>query len=122
MRFRHRQQGLSAISILIIVLVAVFFGTCAVKLGPEYIDSFTVKRAVEATVEQAREQGMDTNAIKSSLQKMLDVNRTEAISVKDVVITREKGTIIVDASYEKRVPLMFNIDVVLKFDSLRYEI
>lgn len=122
MRFRHQQQGLSTISILFIILVAVFFATCAIKLLPVYIDSFTVKRAVESTIAQAEEKKLAPAEIRSTLEKMLDVNRTEAIHIKDVVITREKGKIIVDANYEKRVPLMFNIDVVLKFDTLRYEI
>lgn len=122
MRFRHHQQGLSTLSLILIILVAAFFGTCAVKLLPVYIESFTVKKAVEIAVDQARTKKLSPTEIRKVLGKQLDVNRAEAIAIKDVVITRAEGKTIVNANYEKRVPLMFNIDVILKFDKLSYEI
>lgn len=121
MNFRHRQQGLSAVSLILIVLVAVFFGTCAVKLLPVYIESMTVKKAVEIAVSQAEAKKLSPAEIRGVLGKQLDVNRAEAIVAKDVIITRKNGKTTINANYEKRVPLMFNIDVIIRFDQLTYQ-
>lgn len=118
----HRQQGLSSIAILVIILVVVFFATCAAKVGPVYMESFTVKRAVENVVDQFKGKAVDPGQIKDKLSRQFQVNRVEALNFRDIKVTREKGKVTLDATYEKRVHLMFNIDVVVKFDTLIYEI
>lgn len=118
----RRQRGLSTISIMLIILVVVFFGTCAVKLAPVYIQSFTVKRAVENVVNQYKGKKVSVADIKSSLSKQFLVNRVEGLDSRNIKVGRKDGKMTLDATYEKRVPLMFNIDVVLKFDTLIYEL
>ena len=49
------------------------------------------------------------------------MNRIDGISYRDVKISRAKGKTKIDATYEKRVPFLFNIDVMVKFDKLVYE-
>ncbi len=121
MNFPSRQRGLSALSILVIILVAVFFGTCVVKLTPEYLEYQTIKSSVDSMVEEAKNTSMTKAEMRSKLSKSFRVDMVETINVKDISITNKDGKVFVDASYEKRVPLMFNIDVVLKFDQLKYE-
>jgi Domain of unknown function (DUF4845) len=121
MNLPFRQQGISALSMLVILLVAIFFGTCAIKVAPVYMENMTIQGALETVVTDAEVGDIKTTEIKGKLSKLFQVNMTEAIGIKDVKITRDKGKVIVDARYERRVPLMFNIDVVVKFDQLLYE-
>jgi hypothetical protein len=122
MKLPYRQRGMSALSMLIVLLVAVFFGTCVIKLAPIYIESKTIQGAVESTVEYAKGRRNVTPAeIKSKLAKLFQVNMVDILNPKDIKVTRKDGKITVDARYEKRVDLMFNIDVVVKFDHLIYE-
>jgi len=116
-----RQRGLSTISWVLIILVAVFFGTCAVKLLPVYMQSWTVDGAISKLVDSGELRGKTPGGIRQKLTKILDVNRVEAVTVRDIKITRDKGYTTIDATYEQRIPLMYNIDVVLKFDKLVYE-
>lgn len=121
MSFRH-QQGMSTIAIVVIILVAAFFGTCAVKLGPIYIESFTVKKAVENVVDEVKGKGVAAAQVKSLISRQFTANRVEAMTPRDIKVNRQDGKMILDATYEKRVPLMFNIDVVVKFDTMIYEL
>ena len=116
----HRQQGLSTISWIVVILVAVFFGVCAVKVLPVYMEGWNVKNTMQKLVDQGDLQGLSSGGIRSKITKMLDVNRIESLKAKDIKITRDKGMTTVDASYEKREELMYNIDVVIKFDDLVY--
>lgn len=120
-RFRRQQQGLSALSILFILLVIGFVATCTIKMAPVYIESFTVARAVETVVEQAKAKNWQKTEIMSSLGKQWQVNRVEALKHTDIKVVRKEGKTTIDATYEKRVPLMFNVDVVMKFDKFIYQ-
>ena len=121
MNLPSKQRGLSALSILVIILVAVFFGTCVIKLTPHYLNYQTIKADVETVVEEAQQRNMSKSEMKSKIGKLFQVDMVDAITVRDVHIKQKDGKFIIDARYEKRVPLMFNIDVVLKFDQLQYE-
>ena len=121
MNFRHRQSGLSAIAILLIILVAAFFGTCTLKLLPEYMESFTVKEIMENIAEEAKSESLQVGEINARISNQFVVNMVHALQKSDVKVTRKEGKTIIDARYEKRIPLMFNIDVVLKFDKFIYE-
>lgn len=114
------QRGLSALSMLVILLVAVFFGTCAIKISPTLIEYSTVKRTTESVVAMATEKKMTNSEIRGAFSKRFQVNMTDAIDIKDVKITRKDGATTINANYEVRLPLMFNIDVVLKFENLVY--
>jgi len=50
------------------------------------------------------------------------MNQVEVISSLEVIIKREKGNTIVDASYETRAPLFANIDAVVMFKDLQEKI
>ncbi len=120
-----KQSGLTMISWLLVLLVAGFFATCAVKLAPAYIEAWTVGNSLNSAVKSDMLKGrISIPAIRNSLEKQFNTNRvdSEAIRARDVKITRKKGKLIIDARYEKRLPLMFNIDVVLKFDKLIKEV
>ena len=116
-----RQRGMSPISWLIVIMVAVFFGTSAVKLMPVYMQGATVDSTIQKVVDSGELRGQSVSFIRNKLSKLFNVNRIEAISVKDIKVTREEGYTTIDASYEQRIPLMYNIDVVVKFDTFVYE-
>ena len=118
-----RQRGMSSLSLLVVLMVAAFFLTCALKLGPLYIDAMTIKGTINSALEKNDFDGLSVGQIKTKLAKYFEINRIEGVSAGDVKVTRSsKGGTTIDASYEQRVPLIFNIDVVVKFDQLIYEI
>lgn len=120
MNLPSNQRGLSTLSMLAILLVAVFFGTCAIKMSPAIIEYSTVQRTTESVVEMATEKKMSNAEIRAAFSKRFQVNMTDVIGIKDIEITRKDGKTTINANYEVRVPLMFNIDVVMKFENLVY--
>ena len=121
MNFKYRQGGLSSIGILFVMMVGAFALTCALKLLPVYIEGATVTSAIGSAVEGGEFDGLSNGKVKSKVGKIFNVNMFEGISARDVKVTRAEGITTLDANYEQRMPLMFNIDVVVKFDKLVYE-
>lgn len=118
---RH-QAGLGALGWLIVLAIASFGLTCFFKVGPVYLDYWNTKNAIEAVVNDSKAASMTKDELRSAIQKQLDVSMIKTIEVKDIKITDERGTRELDASYEKRVELLANIDVVVKFDKLKYKL
>jgi hypothetical protein len=117
-----RQRGMSSLSILVILMLGGLALTCALKLIPLYIEGMTVRGTIDSAIEKKDFDGLSVGQIKTKIGKYFEINRVEGISARDVKIKREKGVTTIDASYEQRVHLMFNIDVVVVFDTLIYEL
>ena len=103
-----------------LVLVAIFIGTVAIKIGPVYIGGISVESIVSDLTEEAAAKGYARSGIKQRLDKRFDMNNIEGITPKDVKIVVNDDEVSLDASYEKRVSFLFNIDVVVKFDDLSF--
>lgn len=117
-----RQRGLSMLSILTILFAASFFLTCGVKIIPLYLDAWTIDKAIKKGVESGEFKTLSPRQISRKLSTTFDMNRIEAIKVGSIKVKRLKsGEMSIDANYEKRVPLIQNIDVVVKFDDLTYQ-
>lgn len=117
-----RQLGMSPITILIVIMVAIFFINAAIKVGPLYIESFSIDSSIGGAIKNGDFNKETPAGIKAKIAKYFDVNRIEGVDAKDIVISNNKGVLTIDATYERRVPLMANIDVVVKFDTLIYEV
>lgn len=122
MKLKVNQNGMSTMSLLSILLIAAFFLMCAFKLIPLYLEAWTVDGAMKRAVQEGGFSGQPASQIRKSLSKTFELNTIDAITPKDVKITKQKNGLELDASYHKQVPLIYNIDVVVKFDNLKYEV
>ncbi len=121
MNNQFRQRGASSLGILFYMLVGAFALTCALKLIPAYMEGYTLDSAIKKAVDNREYDGLSTGKIRRAISKTFEMNMIEGISYRDVEITRAKGKTRIDATYEQRVPFLFNIDVMIKFDKLIYE-
>ena len=117
----HRQQGMSGLGMLVLVLAGILFATCAIKMTPVYLEYLSVRRSVEAAIEEAELNGEAPREIKAKLAKKFEINRVETIKANAVKVSLKDGKTSIDARYEARFPLLLNVDVVMKFEDLQYE-
>jgi hypothetical protein len=122
MNLRSRQAGLGALGWLIVLAIASFALTCFFRIGPVYLEYWQTRQAADEVLADGRSAGKSRDQLKDALQRRFDVDRIEAISLKDIKFEQTREGLIVDASYEKRVSLIANIDVVVKFDKFKYNL
>lgn len=114
----HRQRGMSFISILIIMMVVVFLGMFAFKVGPHYMEYSAVKSIAEDAAGQP-----ELLRSKSKMQQYLtQAYRTNSIwdlKPKDTIVMKKDGKkgMVLTVKYEKRANLIYNIDLVTRFNS-----
>jgi len=113
----YHQRGMTTIGLILVVGTIGFFVTLAIKLTPVYLESFQIS-SIFKSLEQDMPMADATNQeIRSSLARRFDVNNIENVKPKQVDIRRKNDRVTALAlKYETRVPMFWNIDVVVRFD------
>jgi len=111
---QHKQQGLSALGILVLLAVIGFFLTIATRIGPLYLDNSFVDAALQSLADEPVHT-MSDGKIRRKLQAAFTVNSIRDVYAKDTVIERKKTATTVSLDYERRVHFLANVDVVVVF-------
>lgn len=114
------QSGVSMLGLLFGLLIIGFVALSGIKIFPVYMEYWSIKKTMTQTVDDLKTNST-SRQVRSVVQKKFDVNRVSSLNARDIAIERKKGTFFIDSSYEKRIPFISNIDVVLKFDQLKFE-
>jgi len=122
MRLRKRQQGLGMLGWLIVLGIASFALTCFFRVGPLYLEYWQTRKALDLVLIDSQSSGKSKDELLGAIQRQFDVSRIESITLKDIKFVDAKSGREVSANYEKRVALIANIDVVVKFDKLVYKL
>lgn len=117
-----RQQGASAIGVLLVVTLVVSVVTLLLRLGPHYLDWQAMQSIVE-DLPVGEVHAMDVADIRESLRRRFKVNSLRDFDLQKIIIidrTKEGTSLTID--YERREHLVANIDVVLTFyEQYRYQ-
>ena len=103
---RHRQKGISAFGILMLLVVVALIALTAVKIVPMYIENFAVKSVLKSIQNDQRIDPKSKAAIWESLQKRLYINEVRLIKREHVSMSRKKGKTTVTVEYETRRPYL----------------
>ena len=114
----RKQYGLSSLSLMIVALVAIVAVICVIKIGPVYLESLTVKSILNQVADETRGESLNRAQIHDRLEKKFLINTVKGVVMKDVLVKNAHGLVTIDASYEVRKRLFFNLDVVVVFDDM----
>lgn len=121
MKTRYSQRGLSSVGWLSVLLAAGFLLTCAFKMVPAYADNVFVKDALKSLREfedtDRGYAGMTDREIRSRLSSYYQMNNVRGEPTKHLDIERKNDRVLVNVDYEIRVPLFYNVDVVMAFQN-----
>ena len=117
--FPNRQRGMGKWGWLFFIIVTVFAGSAALRLGPHYIDFRVVQGVIDRLPESRVHDQMTRGEIREHFEKQFRIEnfRMKARDIVKVERTREQT--VVDVTYEIREHLVYNIDVVLSFSEQR---
>ena len=120
LQMRSRQTGLGALGWLIVLAIASFLLTCFFKVGPIYLDYWSAKKSLDNTING--NAGKPKGELLKAIDKQLEVDGINVIKTKDFKFNQTRDGLELNASYEQRVPLIANVDVVVKFENLKYSL
>ncbi len=121
MKSLKKQQGVSALGVLVTVGLFGFLLMCTMRVVPSFLEGRSVQQAIEHVLEDPEIPKASLREIRKKLEASFNMNQINAISPRDIKITRDGDLIKVDAVYESRVPLVANVDAVVMHDQLVWE-
>lgn len=114
-RFGKQEEGLTFISLLLVLAVIGFFAYIGIKLAPVYLENFSVKSSLKSLAEE-ESQGLAVGELRSRLLKRLEINSVTHVSESDIQIRTEAGSRTVSVQYEVVQPFYGNVSILLSFD------
>jgi hypothetical protein len=113
---RNRQQGITTIGwIILLIPVAIVF-YAGIRLAPVYLNYMKVVHTLEQTAGEVSGNDASPQSIRGAIGKHFDIESVEYPDVKDLKITRDNGTWVIEAAYDDQAPLFANIFILVTFD------
>ena len=81
----------------------------------------TVKDLITRAADEYDPRTETVTDLRVRLAKLLNTNQIYDTSIDDIEVYRERGAIVIDANYEKRFPLFWILDGVMRFEDLIVE-
>lgn len=118
MKAHRYSRGITLIGFLILLCVAGFFAYVVMKLVPVYVEYFGVVKAMEQIKNEPGASQKTIEQIRRDLNVKFDLQYVDEKDIPPAAIQlkREATGPVLRIAYEKRVPFMYNIDLVASFD------
>jgi hypothetical protein len=116
MQNRHKQDGLTFISWLVILVVIGFFVMAGLKITPVYLENFSVKQSLESLKDEPLLGRKTVREIRKILMRRLDLNSVYDMTKDEVIIKRQGGVTTITIKYEERRSIAGNLSVVMTFE------
>ncbi|MCK7544437.1 DUF4845 domain-containing protein [Marinobacter bryozoorum] len=111
-----QQRGASTLGILVAVLFFASLLTLVIKLGPAYLDDYTVQGALEGLDGEEGLSKMTPADVRRLVTKRLSVNNVDGFNAKDIQIEKDGDIVIITLDYEVRTHVVSNVDAVISFN------
>lgn len=118
MKMHRKVKGITLIGFVMVLSILGFFAYLAMRLVPMYIEYFGVLKSMEQVRQMPGVAQKSLAELRSELNFKFSVQYVDEASVPPTAITlkREGGASTLRIAYEKRVPFLYNLDFVGKFD------
>jgi hypothetical protein len=119
---RRRQSGMSILGILCVMLMLGFFAMCIIRMTPPFLEYLSVKDIIARIAMEPDTVNESNSDIRRKIANVFNTNQIYKLDPNEVEIYTKSGKTYIDANYEVRLPVMWRIDSVMKFDDLLYEV
>ena len=113
-RPRARQRGLTLFGLLFWALIIGFAGYMVVRVLPTVTEYLTIQRAVNKI---AAEQPATVAEVRAAFDRQKEVEYSiNAISGKDLQVTKENDRVVLAFAYDKEIPVMGPVYILIKYE------
>ncbi|WP_347246785.1 DUF4845 domain-containing protein [Thermomonas sp.] len=112
---KQMQRGITMIGFLITLTLVIFFAYCGMKIGPMYMEFFSVKKALAGIASDPEAANASKDKIRMLLNKRFQIDYVSVVKPEMLKIENTEGGYNLVMDYERREELFANLDVVGKF-------
>jgi len=113
----RRQNGLTLIGFIIVLIVSLFFAYAAMRLVPTYLEYFSVVNALNTLEADPASRKMEPALLKQKIMTSLWISYSDNnVTKKNIRVSKKTNGVNVRVVYEVRKPFLGNVDVIASFD------
>ena len=128
MKSSKHQCGMSLIVLIVIIGLFGYAVYIGIKITPEYLEFHSIRSSVDSLGDEMKSRNISKNQYLDLLSRRLNINYVDMYSLKPsrdgcvkgknevFSYKREKKAIVLGVNYEKRIPMLVNIDFLLSFN------
>ena len=113
---RQRQQGMTFIGLLCILVLAGAVGYAGVRLVPVYLNYMKLARTMESAASEFKGESGSLDGVRKSLDRHWAIEDITAVDQKDIEITRDDSGLQLHVAYDDAVPYIANVSLSVHFD------
>jgi hypothetical protein len=110
------QLGFSKFGLLMLLVLLVSGLTFGLKILPVHLDRNFVKGAAQELLASGRAAGLTQVEVREEIASALRVNNVRDFNLNSITLQRENASPALVIDYERRIPLVGNVDVIISFD------
>ncbi|MEC8356140.1 MAG: DUF4845 domain-containing protein [Pseudomonadota bacterium] len=111
-----RQRGISSAGVLLIAVLLGLFFTVGFKVVTLYVDHNLITGLCQGLIDNGEANSMTVTEVRDRISSTLRINDVTDFDLNSIRLRKENGEAIITVAYEKRVPLIANLDIVATFD------
>ena len=114
----YQQRGVSKLGLITLLLLITTFFTLGLKVGPVYVDHNLITGICQELIDNGEAASMSTQDIRNSVAGSLRINNIRGFDLSAISKRMENDAPIITITYERRVEMIGNLDVVARFDTV----
>ena len=111
-----REEGVTAIGFIFLVVFVGLFAFAAIRLTPVYLNYMKVAGVLNGVFEEFDSQNPTRAAILTSISRRFGVESVSVISHRDIKVTADSGGFLVVADYDHATPFIANVSFSVSFE------
>jgi hypothetical protein len=105
------QRGLSLIGLIFVGLIVVGLLALGFRIVPAVVEYIAIERAVQ----KIKNEATTVRDIQAAFDRHATIDDITAISSRDLDITKEGDRIVISYAYQKKIPVLDNVSLVIDF-------
>ena len=110
-----KQRGMTMMSWLIVLAIAVFFMLIGIKIIPTYLENYSIQQVLKNMENDRSVRKMAPMEMRQSFLKRLKINGVYTFDQDAIKIKKEKTGTSFSVEYEIRKPVAGNVSILMEF-------
>lgn len=113
---REKNKGISILGMLITIVIICFGVMLLIDVVPPYMQHSAIQQALKDIAKDANASQMSKAKLRDKLERRLQVESINYVQGDNLDIEKKDGKTYLSLKYERRIPVVANVDFVFKFN------
>lgn len=110
-----RQQGMTAVGWLLVLILLGIFVALGLRIGPVYLQNYTVKSILKSLKDEPLITQKPVAKVRSMVMRRLDLNGVYDLSKESISVKKSPGVMQVNIDYTVQKKIIGNLEALITF-------